>query len=310
MRTGRGTRPPSRSRGFTTRWAELNNFHTVAVACEHADDDDLLILNSDIVFTGEVLESLSGAGGELTLAVDDSTVDEEAMGVAIVDGRAVDIGKHLTEREAAGEFIGASVLTPEARPRYLAESARALNEGMASMYYEDIYARISAHEPLGVARVSESWWAEIDVPADVERAGRVAAREDMRAESASPSRVGVNRWLRPDHGRRSVHEGCRPALELGLPRPGALERVELRLRRIRCGDGQRPGIRRFHDRLRGLRSVHRGQRWPCVDPSGGWLQRGPPDSFGPLRGRPWARRSPCLHRGRSVAWWPRTSLAR
>ena len=168
------------------QWAQLNNFHTVAVACEHAADGDLLIINSDVVFTREVLESLSRARGELTLAVDDSTVDEEAMGVAVVDGRAVAIGKHLTEREAAGEFIGASVLTAQARTKYLAESSRALNEGMSSMYYEDIYARISAHEPLGVARVSEGWWAEIDVPADVERAGRVAAREDMRAESAPP----------------------------------------------------------------------------------------------------------------------------
>lgn len=160
------------------QWEALNNFHTVAVACEHAGDEDLLILNSDVVFTGEVLAALSSARGDLVLAVDDSSVDEEAMGVAVVDDRAVDIGKHLTGARAAGEFIGASVLSADARARYLAEAERSSQEGETSMYYEDVYARMIAHEPLGVARVAEACWAEIDVPADAERAAGVAARQD------------------------------------------------------------------------------------------------------------------------------------
>jgi choline kinase len=168
------------------QWKALNNFHTVALACEHADDGDLLILNSDVVFTGEVLVSLSGARETLTLAVDDSAVDAEAMGVAIVDGRVADLGKHLTDESAAGEFIGASVLKAEGRARYLAESAHASNEQESTLYYEDIYARIGKSERVGVARVSELWWAEIDAPADVARATRVAARQDCAVGVEAP----------------------------------------------------------------------------------------------------------------------------
>lgn len=80
------------------RYAELNNFHTLALACEQLPAGRLLALNADIVFHSAVVADALAAGGQLTLAVEQGRVDAEALKVRIDDG-------HVRELE--------SISTPE-----------------------------------------------------------------------------------------------------------------------------------------------------------------------------------------------------
>ena len=165
------------------RYVELNNFHSVALACSLDVAEPLLIVNSDIVFLPEVVRAVTSADHYLVIVADRSTVDDEAMGVCVVGGRATAIGKHLPSTECVGEFIGVSVLRPAARKRYLEHATAALGAGCTDLYYEDIYARMAAEGPLGVALVDEEAWAEIDTPTDVPRALLVARRASNRAHA-------------------------------------------------------------------------------------------------------------------------------
>jgi choline kinase len=158
------------------RYADLNNFYTVSLACE-ALEGPLLFLNSDIVFMPEVIQESLEVDAEAVIAVDNSSVDAEAMGVSVRDERAYALGKHLPAGEVAGEFIGVSVLRQSAKDAYVRASDAALSAGEANLYYEDVFARLANDIHIGVARVEQADWAEIDSPEDVARAELVAAKQ-------------------------------------------------------------------------------------------------------------------------------------
>src|SRR5262249_25224510 len=106
------------------RYADLNNFHTLEIACMEASPGQLLVLNSDIVLADRVVANAEAAGGDLTLAVEAGRVDDEALKVRLSNGHVAELGKGIAQADAHGEFIGVSLLTEHGRDRY-AEAARA-----------------------------------------------------------------------------------------------------------------------------------------------------------------------------------------
>ena len=163
---------------FNEHYADLNNFWTVALACEQLEDGDLMFINSDIVFLPAVAADAAAAGGELTLAVEQAPTDEEAMKVRVEDGHVRGLGKHLEPAESFGEFMGISVLDPRGREVYLDAARAARDAGDANIYYEDVYSRILDRVDGRMSAVAARDWAEIDAPEDVPRAEGVAALQD------------------------------------------------------------------------------------------------------------------------------------
>jgi choline kinase len=160
------------------RYASLNNFYTVAVACRELHGP-LLLMNTDVVTMPDAIRAAVGGAGSGAVVVDGSRVDAEAMGVAVVEGRAVSFGKHLGAEESAGEFVGISVLASEpAKDAFLEEAERAVVAGETDLYYEDIYARIAQRIRFVPMSIRTSDWAEIDNVDDLARASDVARRQD------------------------------------------------------------------------------------------------------------------------------------
>ena len=162
-------------------YAELNNFHTLALACEQCPPGPLLVLNSDIVFLPRVIEDTSAAGGDLGLAVEPGVTDEEALKVLVEDGAPRALGKGLPADRSYGEFIGVSLLSPAGRTAYAeaAEAARAADE--RDLYYEDVFSRICGSVDSRLTDVAAGDWAEIDAPEDVPAALEVARRQAASA---------------------------------------------------------------------------------------------------------------------------------
>jgi choline kinase len=163
------------------RYADLNNFHTLALACEQLPAGRILALNADIVFHSAVVAGALAAGGDLTLAVEKGRVDAEALKVRIECGHVRELGKHLTPDSAYGEFIGVSVLSDTGRQAYSATAKAALEAGETTPYYEDIFSRICGDLDARVSRVAAGTWAEIDTPDDVPSAAEVARSQELEA---------------------------------------------------------------------------------------------------------------------------------
>jgi choline kinase len=158
------------------RYAELNNFYTLRLACA-AVDGPALVLNSDIIFTPEVIDAMGGATGDLSLAIEPGRVDAEALKARVAGGVVQELGKHLEPTTAFGEFIGVSLLSDAIRRRYVIVADAALARGETTLYYEDVYSRLCAGAAACAVSVPSGSWAEIDCPSDVPSAATVAARK-------------------------------------------------------------------------------------------------------------------------------------
>lgn len=171
---GEAPRPLSAEFVHNPRYADLNNFHTLEIACDSLPGGSLLALNADIVFAPGVVADAVTAGGDLTLAVEGGRVDQEALKVRIEDGRARELGKHLAPDVSFGEFIGVSLLSPRGRDVYAGACRAARQGGETALYYEDVYSRILDDVDARVSAVGAGTWAEIDTPQDVQPALEVA----------------------------------------------------------------------------------------------------------------------------------------
>lgn len=150
-----------------------NSLYSLALAEPAVAGRPLLLLNGDVVVDTALVARLLDAPYEDALLVDlDAPLDEEAMKVVVRDGRVAAIDKGLDPAAADGENVG--VVKFGARgARALFEAARALlGEGRANAWAPAAYARMLAHVPIAAVPTAGLPWAEIDFPADVERAER------------------------------------------------------------------------------------------------------------------------------------------
>ena len=158
---------------FNERYADLNNFYSVYLACKLSRGEHLLIVNCDVYFKPRVLDAIKSLlSADLTIAVDDSTVDDEALGVEISNGRPLRLSKSIPASRAAGEFIGLSVLSGRGQKRYNECVEESLIRGETNLYYEDIYTRMIPSANVEAIRVSARDWMEIDTPEDYAEAQR------------------------------------------------------------------------------------------------------------------------------------------
>ncbi|HEY2221524.1 phosphocholine cytidylyltransferase family protein [Actinomycetospora sp.] len=160
---------------------DRNNAYSLWTARDHLRDGALLV-NGDTVHPASVEETLlthrdpHGAGVLLALDTDKTLADEEMKVGVDDDGNLARITKLMPPAEAAGEYIGVSLIEPGAAEP-LADALQVTWERDHGLYYEDGYqeyadrGRLVRPVPLG-----PTTWVEVDDHADLERARDVACR--------------------------------------------------------------------------------------------------------------------------------------
>ncbi|GII75441.1 nucleotide sugar-1-phosphate transferase [Sphaerisporangium rufum] len=156
---------------------EWNNAYSLWCAREHFAAGALLV-NGDTVHPVSVERTLLAAPptSDILLAVDDvKQLAEEEMKVTLdEDGHLRRITKLMDPAEAAGEYIGATLIRPGAAER-LADALRATFERDPQLYYEDGYGEMVARgEKIAVAPIGKVDWVEVDNHDDLARAREIA----------------------------------------------------------------------------------------------------------------------------------------
>ena len=156
------------------RYADLNNFYTLEIACMEAASGTLLVLNSDIVFADRVVADAEAAGGDLTLAVEAGPRRRRgAQGQALRRARRGARQAHRPGRCARRVHRSLTAQRPWERPLHRGGAGRLRTGGEHNLYYEDVYSRICRAVDSRVSSVAAATWAEIDAPEDVPAARRV-----------------------------------------------------------------------------------------------------------------------------------------
>jgi len=163
---------------FNPKALEWNNAYSLWCAREHFGHG-VLLANGDTVHPSSVEQALLASQGtaDLVLALDQhKLLGEEEMKVHVDGGRMTRINKALDPETAQGEYIGLTLIEPEAAEE-LANALKATFERDPQLYYEDgfqEYANRGGH--VGVASVGGIEWVEVDDQRDLARAQEVACR--------------------------------------------------------------------------------------------------------------------------------------
>jgi choline kinase len=163
---------------FNPKALEWNNAYSLWCAREHFARG-VLLANGDTVHPASVEEVLLGArGAELVLAVDqEKALGEEEMKVHVTaDGLLDRINKALDPATAQGEYIGVTLIEPEAAEP-LADALEATFERDPQLYYEDGFQELADRGGrVGTAPIGSVEWVEVDDHSDLARAREVACR--------------------------------------------------------------------------------------------------------------------------------------
>ncbi|MEA2441664.1 MAG: hypothetical protein QOH76_3088 [Thermoleophilaceae bacterium] len=163
---------------FNPKAEEWNNAYSLWVARPYFAQGVLLV-NGDTVHPASVEESLLAARGEpIVIAVDDEKpLGEEEMKVHVTEEGLLDrINKSLDPATSQGEYIGLTLIEPEAAGR-LADALEATWRRDPQLYYEDGFQEFANRGGrVGTASIGTVEWVEVDDQADLERAREVACR--------------------------------------------------------------------------------------------------------------------------------------
>jgi choline kinase len=163
---------------YNPKALEWNNAYSLWCARE-LFAEGVLLANGDTVHPASVEETLLDARGpEVVIAVDDSKpLGEEEMKVHVTaEGYLDRINKALEPATAHGEYIGVTLIEPEAAGP-LADALEATWRRDPSLYYEDGFQELADRGGrVGIAPIGSVEWVEVDDHRDLARAREVACR--------------------------------------------------------------------------------------------------------------------------------------
>lgn len=160
------------------RASDWNNCYSLWLAREYFAAGALLA-NGDTVHPQSVEETLlTRRGAGVLLAVDAvKPLACEEMKVSVdADGRVGRISKRLDPASAYGEYIGVTLIEPEAAAP-LADALEATWRRDTGLYYEDGYQELADRGgDVRTAAIGALDWVEVDDPRDLARAREIACR--------------------------------------------------------------------------------------------------------------------------------------
>ncbi len=161
------------------RYDVWNNAYSLWLARDSFKESALLA-NGDTVHPVVVQQRLLAARGAapVVIAVDDrKPLAEEEMKVVLDGaGRLRRINKAVDPADAHGEYIGLTLIEPEAADR-LADALQAVYERDTTLYYEDGFQQYADWgETVRTASIGSVEWVEVDDHDDLARAREIACR--------------------------------------------------------------------------------------------------------------------------------------
>lgn len=131
--------------------------------------EDVILLNSDVLFTEQPIQALIEDPNSYCLAVDRKECDREARKVKIENGLVTLVSKNISPGETFGEFIYVARVRREGLPGFreslFTATKRDSHMGWPDAFNDLIKKNKSVHYTL-----VNSLWAEIDTPEDYDKA--------------------------------------------------------------------------------------------------------------------------------------------
>ena len=159
---------------YNPYYKEKNNCYSLYLALlKSGDKEDILIINSDVIFDEKILLNLLKTK-QTSLIIDDAKkLTREGMKVFLEKGKITDINKGLNIRKSYGEYIGLAKISRKDIP-LLKNSLKKIIKKDPGLYYEDAFQLMFKKVEFLPCSTHRLKWAEIDTKKDLECAKKLA----------------------------------------------------------------------------------------------------------------------------------------
>jgi choline kinase len=157
-------------------YESTNNIYSLWLARNSFHSDDMLLMDSDIVFDKRIIAKLCNSGYKSCLALKRHDVlDEEIKVRTDNNGRVLEISKEVDPSEAAGESVGIELFNKDlVRELFSIIDCKVNVEKNVNQFYEAAFQElINNNHDIYVVDISEYFCTEIDTIEDLKIAGEL-----------------------------------------------------------------------------------------------------------------------------------------
>lgn len=161
---------------YNELYNSTNNIYSLWLARNAFHADDMLLLDSDIVFDNRIITKLFNSGYKSCLALKRHDVlDEEIKVRTDNNGRVLEISKEVNPSEAAGESVGIELFSKELLRELFSVIDHKVNiEKNVNQFYEAAFQElINNNHDIYTVDITEYFCTEIDTIEDLKIAGEL-----------------------------------------------------------------------------------------------------------------------------------------
>jgi choline kinase len=161
---------------YNERYEQTNNIYSLWLTRPYTEGQDVLLLDSDIVFDPQIVARLLDCGQADALALNRHELGEEEIKVIVdADNRVTEISKVCSIQQAIGESIGIEKMSAAYSRALFAELQRMIEgEGLDNVFYERAFERlIPQGHSFYVLDTTGLFSIELDTVSDFEQAKRL-----------------------------------------------------------------------------------------------------------------------------------------
>ena len=148
-------------------FAITNNIYSLWVASDWLRGDSFIVLNADVIFEPDILNSAVEPYAPISMIVD-SLWRDETMKVIIEDDRVTRMSKRISQDEFSGTYIGITVFSKSIQHRFFHKLDSLIAAERVNEFF-NVAVQELANEGVHVGYTSTDGlpWAEIDDPLDL-----------------------------------------------------------------------------------------------------------------------------------------------
>ena len=160
---------------YNKEYSTTNNIYSLWLARPEADGEDVLLLDSDLLYDPAILSRVMASSNSNVLTLTKHPLGEEEMKVVTDDqGSILEISKTCNPALAAGESLGIERMSKSYTTALYRELAIMIGqEGLSNIFYERAFERLIPHgHTFRVLDVSDLFSCELDTVEDFENASQ------------------------------------------------------------------------------------------------------------------------------------------
>ena len=130
-------------------------------------EDDVLLLNGDLYYEQGILDYAINQTNPVVMLADSTRIDNADYRFSFSDDQIDQFGKHLTNQETDGEYIGIVRIDKCFIKTFKQTLEEMITAGKSNIWWEDVlYSFIAEQIPIHYFDVAGTFWSEVDTLQD------------------------------------------------------------------------------------------------------------------------------------------------